>query len=143
MQTLLEQVKESIEHVLRESLSGCVCDADTYGDPRTPKFTSYTELAERITNIAQVHLGTPSGIVELRAGVKSYAVDMDDGKALKIVATAPNTQDNRMKLAIIGHAVVTIRMLQADIEAAKTGENSEDPDQMDIGELETETSEAA
>jgi len=74
-------------------------------------------IVNRIGNIAEAFFEVPEGITEIRATVKSYAVDADDEKAIKITMAAHNNQPNRVKLACVGDATVTIRTLQGDIES--------------------------
>lgn len=73
-------------------------------------------IAERVTNIASSFFEVPSGIAEIRATVKSFAVDSDCEKEIKVVLSVLNTQSNKVKLALIGGDTVIIRALQSQIE---------------------------
>ena len=103
IETTLDEFREKVQQIINE-LEG-----------------NDTGVADRIANIASAYFEIPTGIAEIRATVEGYTVKADDDKAIKVTMVAPNTQDNRVKLAIIADSTVTIRTLQGDIEAVSGG----------------------
>lgn len=104
---------------------------------------------DRMAEVADVCYGIPQGIVEVRAGVKKYAVDSDDEKAIRVELSMMNTQENRLALAVIGDSTVTLRALQSDVEAALRRDSraqekaaAEHPGQLDLADVQPETSDA-
>ncbi len=75
------------------------------------------DVASRIANICETYYESPTGIMEVRGTVKKYGVDADCTKEIAVTLNVLNTQDNRVALAMMADSAVTLRMLQADIEA--------------------------
>jgi hypothetical protein len=96
-------------------------------------------LVERLANVAEVHYGVQPNIVEIRASLGKYTVE--GGKSLNIQVLAHNDLENKLKMAMIGTGAVTIRGLQADIEANPSRQDTpldDHPDQLTLDDVPAE-----
>lgn len=133
-----EKTVQTIEDILRDKLSGCACDADTFGRTDSSEFTSYSELACKLFDVFRAHYDVPVGLLEIRGTAKKYTAE--GGKEIQIVVSSVNSLDNLITLARLGAGSnVTLRGIESDIETASEStsddeSDNEHPDQMHIDE---------
>jgi len=98
-----------------------------------------TDLATRLSNIANVYYAVPEGMVEFRASLDKFTAA--DGKAVVVQLDTMNCIKNIVALSQLIGTTVTVRGLQGDIEAlAETPppeiEAGDHPDQTTFDDLE-------
>lgn len=140
--------QERVRNNLHEITSNTICDVLERMYGIKPDHGAIDEqirdAVDRMCGVAEICYGVPAGIVEVRAGVKKYAVDSDDEKAIRVELSMMNTQDNRLALAVIGDSTVKIRALQSDVEAKLRRDSraqekaAEHPGQLDLADVEPE-----